>query len=360
MSAFGAHTAEVICEWYQRASPIRGPEDIRRECDTFITHSLRIRPKRMFKTYPVTMEFTHVIGSGGFAVCDLATLGSSKSLSYPSYIRQLDGMRAVVKRTPKAKCPDGSPQREVGILRLFDAESAQNYFLRFFFSLERHDEILMVTEYIEGGNLASFYANNLECISDDMTRYFLAQLAVAIGILHQRFNVIHRDIKPENVCLTRDGVVKILDFGLAVEGPTCDLKGGTPRYQNKAMRLGERHSYEVRETKGISVLIRHLVRAGVVALVQLVPRSVIAQSGHLKKSSQEFKIVGHADNATNPTDSSTSTIPCRPIGTPSAPPPSSSSQAASLRRSTRGSTRWIGRRSRPKTSGSSWRSSSGR
>ena len=59
----------------ERASPIRGPEDILRECS--VTHSLRIRPKRMFKTYPVAMEFTHVIGSGGFAVCDLAVLGST-------------------------------------------------------------------------------------------------------------------------------------------------------------------------------------------------------------------------------------------------------------------------------------------
>ena len=156
-------------------------------------------------------------------------------------------MRVVVKRTPKAKCPDGSPQREVAILRLFDTESAETYFLRFYFSMERHDEILMVTEYVEGGNLASFYANNLDNIHPELTRYFLAQLAVAIGILHQKYNVIHRDIKPENVCLTRDGIVKILDFGLAVEGPTCNLKGGTPRYQSKAMRLGETHSYEARK-----------------------------------------------------------------------------------------------------------------
>lgn len=221
----------------ERASPIRGPEDILREWRLPVTHSLRIRPRRMFKQYPVAMEFTHVIGSGGFAVCDLAVLGST-------VVRRLDGMRVVVKRTPKAKCPDGSPQREVAILRLFDTESAETYFLRFYFSMERHDEILMVTEYVEGGNLASFYANNLDNIHPELTRYFLAQLAVAIGILHQKYNVIHRDIKPENVCLTRDGIVKILDFGLAVEGPTCNLKGGTPRYQSKAMRLGETHSYE--------------------------------------------------------------------------------------------------------------------
>jgi len=226
---------EALVRRAEMASPIRGPEDMITEVSR--VHPLRVRPKRMFKTYPVTMEFTHVIGSGGFSVCDLAVLGSNA-------VRQLDGKTVVVKRTPKVKCPDGVPQREVAILRLFDADSAENYFLKFFFSLERHDEILMVSEYIEGGNLASFYANNLNNIKPELTRYFLAQLAVAIGVLHQKFHVIHRDIKPENVCLDRYGVVKILDFGLAVEGPTCDLKGGTPRYQSKAMRLGQTHSYE--------------------------------------------------------------------------------------------------------------------
>ena len=217
----------------ERASPIRGPDDL----PEIPRHSLRIRPKRLFKKRAVTMEFTHVVGSGGFAVCDLAVLRSTA-------VARLDGVRVVVKRTPKVSCPDDAPQREVAVLRRFDAASAENYFLRFFFSLERHDELLVVTEYVEGGNLASFYANHLEKITPEITRHFLAQMAVAIGVLHERYQVIHRDIKPENVCLARQGFVKLLDFGLSVAGPTCELKGGTKGYQNRAMREGLPHGYE--------------------------------------------------------------------------------------------------------------------
>ena len=76
-----------------------------------------------------------------------------------------------------------------------------------------HDGALFaVTELLDGRNLRALL---LEApLPAQRVLDVARQMARAIAAAHDR-GIVHRDLKPENVFLTRDGHVKILDFGLA-------------------------------------------------------------------------------------------------------------------------------------------------
>ncbi|MFN0109008.1 MAG: protein kinase domain-containing protein [Blastocatellia bacterium] len=70
----------------------------------------------------------------------------------------------------------------------------------------------IATEFIEGQTLRQVLAN--EELSLKKALDIASQVAGALDAAHHE-GIIHRDIKPENIMLRPDGLVKVLDFGLA-------------------------------------------------------------------------------------------------------------------------------------------------
>jgi tetratricopeptide (TPR) repeat protein len=70
----------------------------------------------------------------------------------------------------------------------------------------------LVTEYIEGQTLREHIKQSRLNVNDALD--VAIQIAGAVAAAHTA-HVLHRDIKPENVMLRPDGLVKVLDFGLA-------------------------------------------------------------------------------------------------------------------------------------------------
>ncbi len=75
------------------------------------------------------------------------------------------------------------------------------------------DEYFMVMELVRGANLEDYVAHTGRLPLAKAVAIF-AQAAEGIASAHQR-GVLHRDIKPANIMITDEGVVKVMDFGIA-------------------------------------------------------------------------------------------------------------------------------------------------
>ncbi len=107
--------------------------------------------------------------------------------------------------------------------------------------IEEADRIWIVIELVEGGELAAILKER-GCLSVPETAVLGAQLAEAMAYAHSR-GVIHRDFKPSNVLLTKEGLPKITDFGLA-KLTTADQRTqigtilGSPAYMSPEQASG--------------------------------------------------------------------------------------------------------------------------
>lgn len=81
--------------------------------------------------------------------------------------------------------------------------------------IEQEETLLVVEEYIEGRTLEELIQSTpSQCIDEAIAVNILRQLCECIAPLHEK-GIIHRDIKPSNLILTKDNVVKLIDFGIA-------------------------------------------------------------------------------------------------------------------------------------------------
>src|SRR6266496_3025814 len=79
--------------------------------------------------------------------------------------------------------------------------------------LAQGDQAWMVMEYIEGETIALMLQHR-GLLPPDVAVPLFKQALLGIGWAH-RMGIVHRDIKPNNLMVNRQGIVKVMDFGIA-------------------------------------------------------------------------------------------------------------------------------------------------
>jgi len=84
------------------------------------------------------------------------------------------------------------------------------------------NQLVMVMELISGETLREYRTSRAITLRQALD--FTAQVLSALIYAH-RLGVVHRDIKPSNVMIDQNGVVKLLDFGIALTAHASELTG---------------------------------------------------------------------------------------------------------------------------------------
>jgi len=125
---------------------------------------------------------------------------------------------------------------------------------------EEGDVAYIAMEFVEGNSLAQYLANKVRFSDSDIVSV-VVQLLEALEHAHAN-GVWHRDIKPANILMTRDGRIKVADFGIArVDAAGLTQVGsivGTPSYMAPEQFLGLEIDHSV-DIYGSGVLLYQLL-----------------------------------------------------------------------------------------------------
>src|SRR6185295_14240807 len=144
----------------------------------------------------------------------LEELGSGgMSVVYKGLDTALDREVAVKVLHPHLSGKDESRRRLAREAKAVAKLHHPNILEVFDFSTAESEDAFIVTEYIRGQTLRAF-AERERFEPPEVAAMAIHEIAAALAHAHES-GVIHRDLKPENVMVREDGVLKLMDFGIA-------------------------------------------------------------------------------------------------------------------------------------------------
>eukprot|EP00439_Symbiodinium_sp_Y106_P069276 s1275_g11.t3 len=150
-----------------------------------------------------------------------------------------------VKQLSKAKLSQGgklrhNTEREVVMMRACQHENIAQLFGVF----QDDKSVYLVMECCDGGDIGERVIGSKSNVHEEQLAEWSRQMCAAVAALHG-LRICHRDLKPQNYMLTRNSMLKLSDFGLAVflpEGQVLSERCGTPAFMSPELHLLPRKS----------------------------------------------------------------------------------------------------------------------
>jgi serine/threonine-protein kinase len=235
------------------------------------------------RLYSHRYQVTHLIARGGMAMVyraedTLLNRAVALKILYP----ELSEDPLFVERF-RREAQAAANLSHPNIVPVFDwGEDGETYFI--------------VMELVDGVSLAEMLRNSVT-LTAARSAQIVAQVAAALGYAH-RSGVVHRDVKPGNILITREGQVKVTDFGIAQAVSSED------HLAEAGSVMGTATYFSPEQAEGAAVDGRSDVYSlGVVLYEMLVGRPPFVGDTPVEVSSQ------HVHNAVPPMSQFSSSVP---------------------------------------------------
>jgi len=83
-----------------------------------------------------------------------------------------------------------------------------NSMVRIFENFEHSKYLMIVMEYINGGDLRSFVRKRLR-VDENIAKFIFRQIIEALEYIHSK-NIVHRDIKLDNILINNANIIKVI------------------------------------------------------------------------------------------------------------------------------------------------------
>jgi len=148
-------------------------------------------------------------------------------------------------------------RREIRILKQL-TDTGNPHIVKLIDSQETDAHIILIQEYVSGGQLVSFLKQRL---NEQTALVMFKQLLSALECCHKN-HIIHRDIKLENILLDENQAIKLIDFGVSnfmEEGVFRNTFCGTPAFASPEILLGEEYHGPEVDVWSIGVVLYYML-----------------------------------------------------------------------------------------------------